>query len=102
MDAELYESNKHNENRRTIRVGFRWIFWRSKKDNLNEIFIVAFIHEIISITILLGLIVELIVSIALNIEVVYMIICFLLVFIYFLYCVVLLNVIRKKYKKNLQ
>lgn len=96
MDAELYKSNKYNENRKTIRLGCRWIFWRSKKDNANEIFLVAFIHETISVAILFGIIIELIVSILLNIEIVYIIICFAPIFIYCTYCAIFLGAIEKK------
>ena len=49
FDDILYESNKHNENRATVHVGFNCIFWRCKKDNKKEIFRIAFIREIIGI-----------------------------------------------------
>ena len=55
MDAELYKSSKYNENRKTMRIGCRWIFWRCKKENTNEIFLVAFVHQIINIAMLLTL-----------------------------------------------
>ena len=96
MDVELYDSNKYNEARQTIRIGLRWIFWRCKKDNNSEIFIIAFIHETISLAILLGVIVELILSILLNIKMIYMVICSILIFIYCLYCVIIYRIIKKR------
>ena len=48
IDQTLYKSNKHN--RATVHVGFNSIFWRSKKDNKKAIFRIAFIHEIIGVS----------------------------------------------------
>ena len=100
MDTELYESNKYNENRKTIRIGCRWIFWRCKKENINEIFLVAFVHQIINIAMLFGLVIELIISILLNIEIVYLIICCVPFFIYCIYCAIFLGAIKKKEKRK--
>lgn len=98
MDADLYKSNKYNENRKIIRIGYRWVFWRCKKDNSNEIFLVAFIHQIINVVILFGSIIELIITILLNIEFVYIFIGFVPVFIYCVYCAIFSAAIEKKKK----
>lgn len=96
MDSSLYKSNKYNEKRRIVKVGCRWIFWRCKKDCSEEIFTIAYVHEIINICLLLGISAELTVSFILNLDIVYMFICTIIIFLYMCHCAIMEGIISKK------
>ncbi|MGN0819005.1 MAG: hypothetical protein ACI4M6_01220 [Christensenellaceae bacterium] len=85
MDHDLYELNKFNENRKTIRIGIKWIFWRCKKHDKKEIFTIAFIHEVISLFLFIATTILFIVTLVLN-EQIIMYICFLPILMYLIYC----------------
>lgn len=53
MDSVLYEANKYNENRKTLKIGMDWLLWRCKKNDKQEIFTLTLVHEIISIVLFL-------------------------------------------------
>ncbi len=85
MDYELYELNKFNENRKTIRIGIKWFFWRCKKHDKKEIFTIAFIHEVISLFLFIATTKLFIITLVLN-ERIIMYICFLPILMYLIYC----------------
>lgn len=84
MDNELYKTNKYNENRNTIKIGMKWLFWRCDKDDKKEIFTIVFIHEVISAILFFVVTVMLILTIALN-EQMIMYISLVPIIIYLLY-----------------
>lgn len=85
MDYELYELNKFNENRKTIRIGIKWFFWRCKKHDKKEIFTIAFIHEVISLFLFIATTILFIITLVSN-ERIIMYICILPILMYLIYC----------------
>jgi len=97
MDGELYKHNKFNEDRKTIKVGLKWLFWRFKKNDRREIFIIAFIHELINVILFVVVTTMLIVTFLLKEELI-MFISFMPVLVYFLYCLIRQRLIVRKYR----
>jgi len=63
IDKTLYDNVfKYHKNRRTIRIGLRWLFWRYKKGDKREIFLIPFIHEIVGISLFIAVTVIFIMS----------------------------------------
>lgn len=97
MDSVLYEANKYNENRKTTKIGMRWLFWRCKKDDKKEIFYIAFIHETISAFLFLVVTILFILTLALNKEII-LYISFVPIIIYFVYVAVRQRYIVNKWR----
>lgn len=98
MDNVLYEANKYNVNRRTKKIGIKYLFWRCKKDDPKEIFTIAFIHEIISIFLFVVVTIIFILTLILKAKII-MYISFIPVIIYFIYCSIRQRYIVKKTMK---
>ena len=98
IDGTLYESNKHN--RATVHVGFNSIFWRCKKDNRKEIYLIVFIHEIIGICLaVLATIMFIVTLITKEGLIMYISAVFAVFnFIYLAYCRFLEEIIERKHK----
>lgn len=94
IDVELYKNNKYNEHKKIVKIGFKWLFWRSRKDNEKEIFYLVFIHEVINLLLAVASIVCMIISI-LDHKNSIILIALILDFAYFCY-VILLNYVTKK------
>ena len=98
FSACMSGGGKYNENRKTIKVGLKWLFWRfTKEDNLrkNEMFLIAFVHELISVILLIIATAMFIFSILLN-EQLIMIIGAWPAFVYSIYCVI----VQRRTKKQ--
>lgn len=93
-DVELYKNNKYNENRKTVEIGVKWIFWRSRKDNEKEIFYLVFVHELINLLFIMVSTVSMVISIICNQDII-ILIALILSFVYFCY-IILLNYFLKK------
>ena len=98
-DNTLYEMNKYNENRKIMKFGLKWLFWRFKKEEPKEIFITTFIHQIISLIIFFIITFLLVITLIQKINLI-MYFCFIPVFMYFLYCSIrqrhIINTINKR------
>lgn len=92
-DVELYKNNKYNENRKTVKIGVKWIFWRSRKDNEKEIFYLVFVHELINLLFIMVSTVSMVILIC-NQDII-ILIALILSFVYFCY-IILLNYFLKK------
>ena len=100
MDEQLYKTSQYNLDRKTMKVGLGWLFWRGKKDDKKEIFIMAFIHEIISVILFVTLTSIFVVSLLQKNEV-FMITGLILSLIYFFYCIIMEQYISRKIKKDI-
>ena len=47
IDGILYDRYKYCKNKKTIHIGFKWLFLRCKKNDPKEIFTIVF-HELLS------------------------------------------------------
>lgn len=96
MDYDLYKANKYNESRKTKIVGCKWLIRCCKKDNMNEIFILALVHEIISIILFAGIIAEFILFIlsVMNINLTFIVT--IILFLYMAYCATMEKIVQKK------
>ncbi len=95
MDSALYAVNKYNENRKTKKIGMKWLFWRCRKDENKEIFTIVFIHEIISACLFLVVTIMLVFTLMLTKEII-MHISFIPIVVYFLYCSIRQSHITRK------
>lgn len=94
IDVELYKNNKYNENRKIVKMGAKWLFWRSRKDNEKEIFYLVFVHELINLLFIMVSTVSMVISIIYNQDII-ILIALILNFVYFCY-IILLNYFLKK------
>lgn len=99
MDSVLYEANKYNENRKTLKIGMNWFLWRCKKDDKQEIFTMTLVHEIISIVLFVLVTFMFILTIILN-EQIIMFITFVPIVIYLVYTSVRKDILVKKTKNK--
>ena len=97
LDEILYKSNKYNENRATVHVGLNSIFWRWRKDNKKEIFRIAFIHELIGVSLAVLVTTMFIVTLITKEELI-MLFSFLFAVIYMIYCRFLDEIVERKNK----
>jgi len=95
MDSVLYEANKYNENRKTVRIGMKWLLWRCKKDDKQEIFTLTLVHEIFSIVLFLLVTFMFILTIILN-EQLILFVTIVPTFIYVVYISVKKDILLKK------
>jgi uncharacterized membrane protein len=98
MDGILHDYNKYNESRRTIKLKlFNWLFGRSKKNIIGEIFIVTFVHELLTIILFLVTTMLFVISILLE-NALIMHACMAVAFLYMCYVLIRVSRIQKKYK----
>lgn len=97
LDSKIYKSYTTNVNakeHKTIDINLKRFFWRYSKGN-NEIFLVAFITELISIALFVLLNVALIVTL-ITVEELIMLFSFGIIFIYQICMVIIERLIIKK------
>ena len=96
IDGWLYTTNMYNSDRKTIKVGLRWLFWRCKKDDKNEIFVMAFVHELISVTLFVVVTILFVVVLLFKQGPIVLLVSSLPIIIYLLYCRIIEDRIAKK------